>query len=269
MAAGAVSTRTTTRRCFNTCRMPTTTPCSTPRPPTSPPARWRCARYFSIGKSDPTWGRHVERALNYLYREQEADGCWFGTVGRQLSVWHVAGAARPGAYRRGYAVRAHSAGGEVAALRAERGRRLGRNLRVLRSRHPKANGPSTPSQTAWALMGLLNAGDLDSRAVQARPGLPAAQPGRAWNVGRGVVHGNRLSPRLLPALPLLPALLPALGAGAVPYLRDGRTLRRPGQRQSAWGAVRQSGSVREALGIRHQALEEYTAERLARLASEQ
>ena len=31
--------------------------------------------------------------------------------------------------------------------------------------HRKADGPSTPSQTAWALMGLMNAGDLDSCAM--------------------------------------------------------------------------------------------------------
>src|SRR5207244_4600520 len=32
--------------------------------------------------------------------------------------------------------------------------------------HRKPTGPSTPSQTSWALMGLFNAGDLDSPFVQ-------------------------------------------------------------------------------------------------------
>ncbi len=57
------------------------------------------------------------------------------------------------------------AGGRVDSHGAEPRRWLGRDLRQLRrSEHPR-RGPSTPSQTAWALLGLLAAGDDRSDSV--------------------------------------------------------------------------------------------------------
>lgn len=121
-----------------------------------------CFSYFSIGKSDA----RVQRALKYLYREQEADGSWFGRWGVNYlyGTWQVLrGLARIG-----------------EDMRQERIQRAVRWLHEVQNEdggwgetcasydpdHPKANGPSTPSQTAWALMGLFNAGDLDSCEVQ-------------------------------------------------------------------------------------------------------
>src|SRR5579872_1286032 len=118
--------------------------------------------YYSVGKSDP----RVRRALDYLYREQESDGSWFGRWGVNYlyGTWQV--------------LRGLSCIGED--MQSERIQRAVRWLHSVQNEdggwgetcqscepgHPKASGPSTASQTAWALMGLFNAGDLDSPFAQ-------------------------------------------------------------------------------------------------------
>lgn len=118
--------------------------------------------YFSIGRNDP----RVRRALDYLYREQEADGSWFGRWGVNFiyGTWQ--------------ALRGLSCIGEdMSRERIQKAVRWlhsvqnedggwGESCTSYEADHPKASGPSTPSQTAWALMGLLNAGDLDSPFVK-------------------------------------------------------------------------------------------------------
>lgn len=117
--------------------------------------------YFSVGKNDP----RVRRALDYLYREQEEDGSWFGRWGVNYlyGTWQVL---------RGLAC----IGENMQSARAQRAVRWlhsvqnedggwGETCHSYEPDHRKASGPSTPSQTAWALMGLLNGGDLDSPFV--------------------------------------------------------------------------------------------------------
>ncbi len=118
--------------------------------------------YFSIGTSDP----RVQRALDYLYREQEADGSWFGRWGVNYlyGTWQVLrGLGRIGedvqSERIQRAVRwLHSVQNDDGGW--------GETCQSYDPEHPKASGPSTASQTSWALMGLFNAGDLDSAAVK-------------------------------------------------------------------------------------------------------
>jgi squalene-hopene/tetraprenyl-beta-curcumene cyclase len=118
--------------------------------------------YFSIGSNDP----RIRRALNYLYREQEEDGSWFGRWGVNYlyGTWQVLrGLARIGEdmekERIQRAVRwLHSVQNEDGGW--------GETCQSYDPEHLKATGPSTSSQTAWALMGLFNAGDLDSPFVQ-------------------------------------------------------------------------------------------------------
>ncbi len=118
--------------------------------------------YFSLGKSDP----RIARAISYLYREQEADGSWFGRWGVNYlyGTWQtLRGLARIGenmqSERIQRAVRwLHSTQNEDGGW--------GETCQSYEPDHPKATGPSTPSQTAWALMGLFNAGDLDSAFVK-------------------------------------------------------------------------------------------------------
>ena len=118
--------------------------------------------YFSIGKSDP----RVRRALAYLYREQESDGSWFGRWGVNYlyGTWQtLRGLARIGEDMR--SERVQKAVRWLHSVQNEDGG-WGETCQSYDPEHPKGEGPSTPSQTAWALMGLLNAGDLDSASVQ-------------------------------------------------------------------------------------------------------
>ena len=76
-------------------------------------------------------------------------------------------------------------------------------------------GASTPSQTAWALMGLLAAGEGDSPAVRrgVRHLVDTQDAAGTWEQegGPGPVPQGLLS-----ELPPLPSHLPADGAGAIP-----------------------------------------------------
>ncbi|HLI48121.1 MAG TPA: squalene--hopene cyclase [Chthonomonas sp.] len=118
--------------------------------------------YYGIGKTDP----RVKRAIAYLYREQEEDGSWFGRWGVNYlyGTWQVLrGLARIGEDMR--SERIQRAVRWLHSVQNEDGG-WGESCQSYEPGHPKATGPSTPSQTAWALMGLFNAGDLSSCAVQ-------------------------------------------------------------------------------------------------------
>lgn len=117
--------------------------------------------YFSIGRKDP----RVQRALKYLYKDQQPDGSWFGRWGVNYiyGTWQTL---------RGL----NCIGEDMQAERVQRAVRWlhsvqnvdggwGETCQSYDTDHPKATGPSTPSQTAWALMGLFNAGDIQSDAV--------------------------------------------------------------------------------------------------------
>jgi squalene-hopene/tetraprenyl-beta-curcumene cyclase len=108
---------------------------------------------------DPTI---VERAVAWLWEEQEADGSWFGRWGAN----HVygTGAVVPALIR---------AGASPADQRIRRAVRWleghqnpdggwGEDLRSYDDASWRGQGQSTASQTAWALLGLLAAGEGDS-----------------------------------------------------------------------------------------------------------
>src|SRR5205823_4164433 len=113
-------------------------------------------------RSDP----RVERAIEFLKKEQEEDGAWFGRWGVNYvyGTWQV--------------LKGLSCIGEDMALPYAR-----RGAEWLRSAQNedggwgescdtyddptlRGQGPSTASQTAWALMGLIAAGDTSSESVQ-------------------------------------------------------------------------------------------------------
>jgi squalene-hopene/tetraprenyl-beta-curcumene cyclase len=123
------------------------------------------------------------RALAFLREEQEADGSWFGRWGTNYvyGTWSVLTAF---AY-------AGIAADEPAVRRA---------VRWLESRQNADGGwgesndsydpgqtkdpvASTPHQSAWALLGLLAAGEVDSEAVRRSVGylLRAQQPDGLWS----------------------------------------------------------------------------------------
>jgi squalene-hopene/tetraprenyl-beta-curcumene cyclase len=86
----------------------------------------------------------------------------------------------------------------MAADGAEPGWRLGRDLGSYDDREPaKGVGPSTASQTAWAVMGLLAANDTRSESRGARNCLSAAHAEKdgSWDEPRS--SRARLSARVL------------------------------------------------------------------------
>jgi len=108
----------------------------------------------------------VARGLDYLRREQEADGSWFGRWGTNyvygtwsaLSAFNAAGEdPRAPHVRRGVAWL-------LAHQRADGGwGEDGSSYEPGKAGFAKA---STPSQTAWALLGLMAAGEVESEAVR-------------------------------------------------------------------------------------------------------
>ncbi len=117
-----------------------------------------------------TEDRRIQRAIAYLREEQEEDGSWFGRWGTNYiyGTWQVLrGLARIGEDVR-TALCQRSAGWLRNVQNADGG--WGETCRSYED--PilyKAKGPSTASQTAWALMGLLNAGD--TRSIEVRRGV--------------------------------------------------------------------------------------------------
>lgn len=131
-----------------------------------------------IGSSHPA----VRRGVEYLVRTQCDDGSWYGRWG----VAYIYGAC--------FALRGLRASGE--SDREAHVLRGGEWLRSIQNadggwgetcasydRGAFTAGPSTPSQTAWALLGLLAGGDTTSRSL--RQGveylLETQRPDGAWN----------------------------------------------------------------------------------------
>jgi squalene-hopene/tetraprenyl-beta-curcumene cyclase len=117
--------------------------------------------YYDIGKDDP----RVQRAIAFLKREQEPEGCWFGRWGVNYiyGTWQV--------------LKGLSAVGEdMTQPYCQRGMEWllsvqnpdggwGESCDSYGDPSLKGIGPSTASQTSWALMGLLAGGAGDSPAA--------------------------------------------------------------------------------------------------------
>ena len=145
------------------------------------------------------------RASTICARTQQADGSWFGRWGMNYiyGTWSVLCAL-------------NAAGVDHAAPEMRKARRLAAS----RSRTPTAAGartaratssttaatsraPSTASQTAWALLGLMAAGDVDHPAVARGIAYLHAHAGRRRLLGRAALHRDRFPARVLSALPRL------------------------------------------------------------------
>ncbi|HEX4453360.1 MAG TPA: squalene--hopene cyclase [Kofleriaceae bacterium] len=107
----------------------------------------------------------IARAVDYLYAQQEPEGSWFGRWG----VNHIYGV--------GAVLPALAAIGEpMDSLRVRRAVRwlierqnldggFGEGCESYVDARARGRGPSTPSQTAWALLALIAAGRADSPAA--------------------------------------------------------------------------------------------------------
>ena len=158
----------------------------------------------------------VQRALEFLRREQEPDGSWFGRWGTNYvyGTWSVLCALNAvGEDLQAPCVRKAVAWLE-ARQQADGG--WGESCASYWEERKDERVPSLPSQTAWALLGLMAAGEVESAGGRARHRLPRAGAARGRQVARGALQRGRLPARLLPPLPRLQRLFPALGARALP-----------------------------------------------------
>jgi squalene-hopene/tetraprenyl-beta-curcumene cyclase len=123
---------------------------------------------MSSSSAAPMSQARIDRALDYLRREQEPEGCWFGRWG----VNYVYGTSGVLAALALIAPQTHrpeiqrGATWLVSCQNPDGG--WGETCRSYNDRSLMGKGVSTPSQTAWALIGLLAAGDVtDTYAVSA------------------------------------------------------------------------------------------------------
>jgi squalene-hopene/tetraprenyl-beta-curcumene cyclase len=117
----------------------------------------------------PAYGRThaaVERAIAFIRKDQTTEGCWYGRWGVNYlyGTWQVLrGLGRIGE--------------DMDALYVKRAARWlterqngdggwGESIASYDHTGPKGVGASTPSQTAWALMGLIAVGEVNSQAVR-------------------------------------------------------------------------------------------------------
>ena len=140
-------------------RSPITTPCSTRVVPTSPPASWKRWAITAIALEHP----QVDRALAFMRKTQDARGCWLGRWGVNYlyGTWQVLVGLQ--AHRLRHAA-IRWCGGRSAWLKQvqQPGGGWGETCRSYDDPSLAGQGTPTASQTAWALLALLAAGEADS-----------------------------------------------------------------------------------------------------------
>jgi squalene-hopene/tetraprenyl-beta-curcumene cyclase len=124
----------------------------------------RCVSFLAqIGMSarDPV----MLRALDYLRREQEADGSWFGRWGTNYiyGTWSVLCAFNAAGIGPEDAAVRRAVDWLVSVQRDDGG--WGEDEETYRNAPRGRYKESTPSQTSWALLGLMAAGEVDHPAV--------------------------------------------------------------------------------------------------------
>ena len=155
--------------------------------------------------------RSVERGVDYLTQEQTAEGPWYGRWGVNY-VYGTSGVLRAletiALSAREYCQRA------VAWLRAVQNEDGGFGESIASYYDPKlkGQGSSTPSQTAWGLIGLLAATEEHDPAVEkAVQHLLRAAECRRF-LGRTRVYRDRLPGRLLSEISSVSKLFSAVRA---------------------------------------------------------
>jgi squalene-hopene/tetraprenyl-beta-curcumene cyclase len=129
------------------------------------------------------YGREVERGLEWLLAEQEADGSWFGRWG--VNHLYGTGATLPALEACGIPPEEPAMRRAVAWLdsvqQAHGG--FGEDIRSYGDSRWRGRGAATPSQTAWALLGYVAAGQAEAdSAARAANWLCAVQrPDGDWD----------------------------------------------------------------------------------------
>ncbi|HYO84480.1 MAG TPA: squalene--hopene cyclase [Bryobacteraceae bacterium] len=107
----------------------------------------------------------IERAIDYLLNQQKPDGSWFGRWGVNYiygTFLALRGLRASGSLRAEEAIRK---GGEFLARTQNEDGSWGESCASYVSHHFVA-GPATASQTSWALLGLIAAGEGSSGAIR-------------------------------------------------------------------------------------------------------
>jgi squalene-hopene/tetraprenyl-beta-curcumene cyclase len=120
----------------------------------------------------------IARGLAWLRREQEADGSWFGRWGTNhiYGTWSVLSALNAAGIGADDPAVARAVAFLLAAQRDDGG--WGEDNESYAKAPAGRYRRSTPSQTAWALLGLMAAGQADHPAVVRGVAWLAAQQGR-------------------------------------------------------------------------------------------
>lgn len=108
----------------------------------------------------------TRRGIEWLLAEQEPNGAWFGRWG--VNYVYGTGSVLPALTAAGLAPSHPAVRRAVAWLESVQNDDggWGEDLRSYRYEDWKGHGVSTASQTGWALMALLSAGERDSKAVE-------------------------------------------------------------------------------------------------------
>ena len=127
-----------------------------------------------VGRVGVSTGSHsIEQALSYLIQEQEPEGCWFGRWGVNY-IYGTSGVLAALALIDGTRFHTAIARGAQWLVNCQNGDGgWGETCESYDDPSLKGQGESTPSQTAWALIGLIAAGDAtghyDTTAIE--PGI--------------------------------------------------------------------------------------------------
>ena len=126
----------------------------------------RCISMLAQLGPTPEGAAAIARALAYLRRTQEKDGSWFGRWGMNYiyGAWSVLCALNAAGVPHDAPETRRAVAWLLAIQNADGGwGEDGESYAMDHHGHEPA--PSTPSQTAWALLGLMAAGELDHPAV--------------------------------------------------------------------------------------------------------
>ncbi len=108
----------------------------------------------------------VVASIAYLRREQEKEGCWFGRWGTNYiyGTWSVLNALNAIGIGKNDLMVRRAVNWLVSKQREDGG--WGEDGASYFPNKPKGEGPvSTPAQTAWAILGLMAFGEMDSESV--------------------------------------------------------------------------------------------------------